>query len=98
MGVDYDTEQPELDAFAVDDYISFEMPVDGARRREELRLFLVACLQASVSIETMSRYLGLEADIVRNELRAGIEAWNAAQRRGNETAFEPRLSTAAFHG
>ena len=49
-----------------------------------LRIFLVACHQAGVSVETMSRYLGLEGDCVRVELLRGIEAWNAGQRRYNE--------------
>ena len=88
MAVEYEIEDPELNALAMDDSISFETPMDGARRRDELRFFLVACLQASVSIETMSRYLGLDPEIVRTELRAGIEAWNAAQRRSNEAAPE----------
>lgn len=98
MGVQHNIEPLDLDAFATDDRIAFETPLDGARRRDELRFFLVACLQASVSIETMSRYLGLDADVVRAELRAGIEAWNAAQRRSHESAFEPRLSIVASRG
>ncbi len=49
------------------------------RHPTELRAFLVACYQASVSIETMSNNLGLDADTIRSELLRGIEAWNAAQ-------------------
>lgn len=66
-----------------------------SRRREEMRVFLVACHQASVSVETMSRYLGLDVGTIRSELLLGIEAWNVAQRRTNETAFVPHLSIAA---
>jgi len=62
---------------------------------EDMRIFLVACHQASVSVETMSSYLGLDADTVRAELLLGIEAWNVAQRRINEAAFIPRLRIAA---
>lgn len=62
---------------------------------EEMRMFLVACHQASVSIETMSKYLGLDADTVRFELLRGIAAWNAAQRTTNEAAFKPRLLVTA---
>ena len=63
--------------------------------REEMRGFLVACHQASVSVESMSTYLGLDAGTIRSELLLGIEAWNTAQRRTNESAFEPRLGIAA---
>jgi hypothetical protein len=62
---------------------------------EDLRLFLVACHQASVSIETMSRYLGIHGDTIRSELRLGIEAWNADRRRSNETAASPKLKIVA---
>jgi hypothetical protein len=65
------------------------------RHPEEMRVFLVACHQASVSIETMSRYLGLDADIIRTELLLGIAAWNAAQRRSSDAAFEPGLRLTA---
>ena len=63
--------------------------------REELRMFLVACLQASVSIEAMSRYLGLDQDTVRKELRLGIEAWNTGRRHAIETIAGPHLRIAA---
>lgn len=53
-------------------------------RRRDLQIFLVACHQASVSIETMSAYLGLDGDTIRSELLCGIEAWNAGRRRLNE--------------
>ena len=69
--------------------------VQYSRRREEMRFFLVACHQASVSVETMSRYLGLDASTIRSELLLGIEAWNVAQRRTNEAAFIPHLSIPA---
>ena len=65
------------------------------RHPEEMRVFLVACHQASVSIETMSNYLGLDADIIRTELLLGIAAWNAARRRTNDTAFKPGLRLTA---
>ena len=55
----------------------------SVRQREEMQRFLVACFQASVSIESMSRYLGIDTDTVRSELRHGIEAWNANQSRVN---------------
>ncbi len=62
---------------------------------QEMRKFLVACHQASVSIKTMSTYLGLDADIIRTELLLGIAAWNAARRRTNDTAFKPGLRLTA---
>ncbi len=65
---------------------------------EDLRIFLVACHQASVSIETMSKYLGLHGDTIRSELLLGIEAWNAGQRRFNEAATGQHLRTAASRG
>ena len=52
--------------------------------REDLQTFLVACHQASVSIDTMSTYLGLDGDTIRSELLRGIEAWNADRRRATE--------------
>jgi hypothetical protein len=65
------------------------------RHPEEMRVFLVACHQASVSIETMSRYLGLDAEFIRRELLLGIAAWNAAQRRTSDAAFKPGLRLTA---
>ncbi len=65
------------------------------RHPEEMRVFLVACHQASVSIETMSNYLGLDADIIRTELLLGIADWNAARRRTNGAAFKPGLRLTA---
>ncbi len=65
------------------------------RHPEEMRVFLVACHQASVSIETMSNYLGLGADFIRTELLLGIAAWNMAQRRTNGAAFKPGLRLTA---
>ncbi len=65
------------------------------RHPEEMRVFLVACHQASVSIETMSRYLGVDAGIIRRELLLGIAAWNAARRRTNDAAFKPGLRLTA---
>ncbi len=62
---------------------------------EEMRIFLVACHQACVSIKTMSTYLGLDADIIRTELLVGIAAWNAARRRTNDTASKPSLRLTA---
>lgn len=50
--------------------------------RRQLRTFLVACRLASVSVETMSRQLGLDEETICRELCAGIDAWNAAQSRG----------------
>jgi hypothetical protein len=65
------------------------------RHPEEMRIFLVACHQASVSIETMSNYLGLDADIIRTELLLGIAAWNTTQRRTNDAAFKSGLRLTA---
>jgi len=62
---------------------------------DELRMFLVACLQASVSVETMSSYLGLDQETVREELKQGIEAWNARRRHANEVRTRPQLRLAA---
>lgn len=56
----------------------------AASSRKNLQIFLVACHQASVSIDTMSTYLGLDGDTIRSELLCGIEAWNAGQRRATE--------------
>ncbi len=58
---------------------------------EDLRTFLVACHQASVSVETMSKYLGFHGDTIRSELRLGIEAWNAGRRRSNEAVTRVRI-------
>lgn len=63
--------------------------------RKDLRTFLVACLQASVSVETMSRYLGLTEDTVREELRLGIEEWNTRSRGAAGPSGKPRLRIAA---
>ena len=60
--------------------------VRATASKENLRTFLVACYQASVSIETMSKDLGLDGDTIRSELLLGIEAWNASQHRSNEAA------------
>lgn len=49
--------------------------------QDDLRMFLVACHQASVSVDTMSSYLGIDEDTVRTELLRGIESWNAGRRR-----------------
>ena len=43
-----------------------------------LRAFLVACHEADVSVETMSRYLGIEAHAVRAELLIGLGKWRTA--------------------
>ena len=56
----------------------------AASSRKDLQIFLVACHQASVSIDTMSTYLGLDGDTIRSELLRGIEAWNADRRRATE--------------
>ena len=65
---------------------------------EDLRIFLVACHQAAVSIETMSKYLGLHGDTIRSELLLGIEAWNAGQRRSIKADTGPNLRIAASRG
>ena len=65
---------------------------------EDLRAFLVACQQASVSVETMSKYLGLHGETIRSELLLGIEDRNAGQRRSNEAATGPHLRIAASRG
>ena len=54
------------------------------RGRHELRAFLVACHQAAVSIETMSRQLGFDQATIRSELILGLETWKAAQRGSGE--------------
>ncbi len=54
------------------------------RDRHELRAFLVACHQAAVSIETMSRQLGFDQETIRSELIPGLETWKAAQRGSGE--------------
>ena len=52
--------------------------------RKDLQIFLVACHQASVSIDTMSTYLGLDGDTIRSELLRGIGVWNAGQRQATK--------------
>ena len=54
------------------------------RGRHELRAFLVACHQAAVRIETMSKQLGIGQETIRSELILGLETWKAAQRRSGE--------------
>ena len=66
---------------------AFEHEFGTGSNRTDLQIFLVACHQASVSIDTMSTYLGLDGDTIRSELLRGIEAWNAAQRRSAEAAL-----------
>ncbi len=83
-------EELQLAARASDDRLARQ-----TRHPEEMRVFLVACHQASVSIATMSRFLGLDADIIRTELLLGIAAWNADRRRTSNAAFRPGLRLTA---
>lgn len=83
-------EKLQLAARASDDRLARQ-----TRHPQEMRAFLVACHQASVSIETMSNYLGLGADFIRTELLLGIAAWNMAQRRTNGAAYKPGLRLTA---
>ena len=89
--VDIETPPMSIDTFEQD-----RAPTSA--NREDLRIFLLACHQASVSIESMSKYLGLDGDTIRSELLLGIEAWNAGQRRFNEAATGQHLRTAASRG
>jgi hypothetical protein len=43
-----------------------------------LGAFLVACHEADVSVQGMSRYLGLDEHAVRAELLIGLGKWRAA--------------------
>jgi len=84
--VDVETPPMSIDTFA------YERGPTSANR-QDLRIFLLACHQASVSIESMSKYLGLDGDTIRSELLLGIEAWNAGQRRSQEAAAGPKVSS-----
>lgn len=79
--VDVETPPMSIDTFEQD-----RGPTSA--NRQDLRIFLLACHQASVSIESMSKYLGLDGDTIRSELLLGIEAWNADRRRSHEAATE----------
>ena len=90
------------ESISVDEFRLIARPVGNhlaqhAPHGDEMRDFLVACHQASVSVETMSKCLGHDADTIRSELLRGIEAWNAAQRRTSEAAVKAHLRVAAFH-
>lgn len=101
-GID-DTEPAGTEGLLVDETLEVEsIELVGpsstetcAAGREELQRFLVACFQASVSIETMSRHLGIDPSTIRSELRHGIAAWNAAQRRPHAAASKPQLMIVA---
>jgi hypothetical protein len=49
-----------------------------------LRAFLVACHEADVSVENMSRYLGIEEHAVRAELLIALGKWRAAHAHEDE--------------
>lgn len=49
-----------------------------------LRAFLVACHEADVSVEGISRYLGVEEHAVRAELLIGLERWRTAHAHKGE--------------
>jgi len=72
-------ENPVLENIELSSPTPARLSVISAKQREELRRFLVACFQASVSVDSMSAYLGIDTHTVRSELRQGIAAWNANQ-------------------
>ena len=49
-----------------------------------LRAFLVACHEADVCVESMSRHLGIEEHVVRAELLIGLGKWRAAHAHEGE--------------
>lgn len=49
-----------------------------------LRAFLVACHEADVSVDSISRYLGIEEHAVRAELLVGLGKWRAANAHKSE--------------
>ena len=59
-----------------------------------LRAFLVACHEADVSVEGISRYLGIEEHAVRAEMLIGLRKWRAAHAHKREALVveEIRLS------
>lgn len=69
----------EAEAIEIRPPASHDACVAAEGRREELQEFLVSCFLASVSIETMTRQLGIDEDTIRSELHKGIQAWNARQ-------------------
>lgn len=94
----------DVGAIAVDETLELEsielsaptdLPAVSAGQREQMQRFLVACFQACVSIETMSRYLGIDANTIRSELRHGIEAWNANRSRTRGAGPKRQLTVAA---
>ncbi len=89
--VDVETPPMSIDTFEKD-------RGPASANREDLRIFLLACHQASVSIESMSKYLGLDGDTIRSELLLGIKAWNSDQRRSNEAATSLHLRNATSQG
>jgi hypothetical protein len=95
MGSECEAMHPDTDRLEKELGGAVDELIDWERNRDKMRFFLVACLQASVSVETMSAYLGLDAKTVRSELLLGIEAWNAAQRRTSQTVSQPHLRIAA---
>lgn len=97
MGSEFEAMHPDTDELEKELGGAVDELIDWERNREKMRFFLVACLQASVSVEAMSAYLGLDAKTVRSELLLGIEAWNAAQRRTSQTVSKPHLGVAAAY-
>jgi hypothetical protein len=71
----------ELESIELSAVAATDLSAISDKKREELQRFLVACFQASVSVDRMSTYLGIDTHTVRSELRHGIEAWNAKQGR-----------------
>lgn len=90
MNVGLETEYIDVTAppEAVESFDRGREPLSTSR--EDLRWFLLACHQASVSVEAMSTYLGIDADTIRSELLLGIEAWNEGQRRNVEVTAGER--------
>jgi hypothetical protein len=94
MDRDRKPNHPDADWLEAEDLGEITGSVDEQHQRNDMRVFLVACHMASVSVDTMAMHLGLDSETIRTELMLGIDAWNAPQRRTNEFAFGPHLKVA----
>ena len=79
-GIDVD-ETPVPETLELSPSATATLSALSSKQREELRRFLVACFQASVSMDNITAYLGIDPETLRSELRQGIATWNANQGR-----------------
>ena len=66
MSLGYRVEQVDVETppMSIDTFEQDRGPASA--NRQDLRIFLLACHQASISIESMSKYLGLDGDTIRS--------------------------------